>query len=491
MATSLFYLFIYLFSCSVFITLVTVKSFTSVSGIFAISGTDFIMSFPNYVLNSKINNTIRIYVSSPLNHDVHVNITAPEYKGPITVNYNFVLTPGTPREVKIKKKFRMPPGTTILPRTLVITASDLIDVVGSNRNGLDGDSFKAIPDNHLGNEYVAVSFKLTSSKVPKAATFVSVSAGIRSTSTLLTIRFPPWTNGERVFLNGSWYGARDCAEVRLRSLETLQIQTKHDLTGTFVRSSHPVAVYSGANRTVVLNFKSTCPKGSHLLDQMPPLDRAGYNFFLFDYPQRNCLSGSIYRVVATQDNTELYVFGKSKRRVLKQKGEAKRIYLPPDGLIYMNATKPVVVAHVSVSTSSDYTNKYGNPSLNVITPFEGKYQNASFSFGMLNTSYVTIITRGSVRNGMRLNNDPITTSWRKVKGQSAYKAATVSVSETFQPHVIYHINGAKFVAYLHSGDDCAAHGITLGFSPTVINPVSIYVDINILQYNYIKIYTRV
>ena len=444
------------------------------------------MSFPNYVLNSKINNNIRIYVSSPLNHDVHINIAAPEYKGPITVNYNFVLTPGTPREVNIKKEFRMPPGTTILPRTLVITASDLIDVVGSNRNGLEGDSFKAIPDNHLGNEYVAVSFKLANSIVPKAATFVSVSAGIRSTSTLLTIRFPPWTDGERVFLNGSWYGARDCAEVRLRSLETLQIQTKHDLTGTFVRSSHPVAVYSGANRTVVFNFKSNCPIGSHLLDQMPPLDRAGYNFFLFDYPQRRYTHSSLFRVVATQDKTKLYIFGKSKRRFLKQKGDDRRIYLEPDKFFFINATKPVIVAHISISKNSQAVKKYGNPSLNVITPLEGEYQNASFSFGMLKRSYVTIITRGSVKNGIRLNHDQITTSWRKVKGQSEYKAATVSVSDTFQPHVIYHINGEKFVAYLHSGDKCVAHGITLGFSPTVINPVSIYVDINTFQYNYIK-----
>ncbi|XP_041377387.1 uncharacterized protein LOC121389804 [Gigantopelta aegis] len=283
-----------------------------------ISGSDFIMSFPNYLMKNSRKNKISLYLSTPLNRKVDVNITAPEYKGAYQINKKLMLTPGTSKEITLTKKFRMPPGTSISARTLVITASDLIDVVGSNTYELRGDAFSAIPDNFLGKEYVAVSYKPIQWTVKNAASFVTISAGIRATSTRLTITFPPWVNDERVFLNGSWYGAEECAEVWLKSLETLQIQTEHDLTGTFVSASQSVAVYSGVNRTIVFKKNTKCV-GSHLLAQMPPIDRAGLEYVAFDYPYRENYRGSIYRIIATEVNTRVTLPG--RLHVLEKRGQ--------------------------------------------------------------------------------------------------------------------------------------------------------------------------
>ncbi|XP_041377374.1 mucin-2-like [Gigantopelta aegis] len=435
-------------------------------GYIAISGTDFIVSFPNYVMKESPTNKISLYLSTPVNRNVNVTITAPEYTGSYKINFSLVLTPGSSKEFTIKRVFRMPPGTSISTRTLVITASDLIDVVGSNRDGLHGDSFNAIPDNLLGKEYMAVL--VMHHKAPKdIAAFLTVSAGIRATSTRLTITFPPWVNDERVFLNGSWYGAEECAEVWLKSLETLQIQTEHDLTGTFVRASQPVAVYSGVNQTFIFQKRPKCI-WSHLLDQMPPLDRAGLEYVAFDYPKRPFFRGSNCKIVTTQSNTTLIISGISKQ--VTKKGQYVKFTLDRSSKFYfITASKPVIVSLVSLS-SSKADSKFGNPSLSILTPTDGAYQNTSFSYKMLSTSYVTIIARSNITDGIRFDHKAISAKWKPVETTKFYKAVQVKVDIAFTPHTIYHIDGDKFVAYLHTGTTCAAHAISLGISVDVINP---------------------
>ncbi|XP_041377416.1 uncharacterized protein LOC121389834 [Gigantopelta aegis] len=422
------------------------------------SGTNFIMSFANNKYSSKAYD-IDIYLSAAVNHDVAINVSAPKFQD-FDINFSFSLTPGTSKHLNIDDKFRMPAGTGISPRTLVITASDLIDVVGVNLYASNGDAFLAIPDRYLGNEYMAVTYIPSSST---AASFLTVSAGTGSDVTLLSITFPRWTGNEQVPMNGTLYGAGEVARVSLMSLETLQIQTNYDLTGTFVKSDHPVSVYSGVNRTSV--YSTTCL--SQLLDQMPPVDRAGKSYVTVPFPKRDI--GDLYRIVATDDDTVLSV-PNSVSVNLTRRGDFHETYVSANTFYYVTATKPVVVAQISVSRTSS-SDKYGDPSLVILTPTEGAYGNASFSRASYPNSFVTIVMLKQDQAGIRFDHEPLPANqeWFLVEGNASYTATQVLVGSSDTPRTIYHSGGAKFVAYFHTGTTCEAQAMSLGLSLPVIN----------------------
>ncbi|XP_041377413.1 uncharacterized protein LOC121389830 [Gigantopelta aegis] len=417
------------------------------------SGTDFIVSFPNNKY-PKTPDPIDLYVSSTVGHIVTVNITAPKFLD-FEVNISFALLPESSRHFEIDEKFRMPAGTSISPRTLVITASGLIDVVGVNLYNSNGDAFLAIPNRFLGNEYMAVTYE---SEREDAFAFLTVSAGTGSDQTQLSITFPPWTGNESVLLNGTWYRAGESAPLSLNSLETLQIQSKHDLTGAYITSDQPVAVYSGVNRTDVVYTRCV----SHLLDQMPPVDRAGMSYVTIPFPKREL--GDVYRIVATTDDTVVSVPNSANVNLAKR-GDFHEMYVSPFTFYYVTATKPVFVVHISVSVENfKYT--YGDPSLVILTPIERAYVGTSFSRASYTLSYVTIVMLKQDKAGMMFDHEPLPADqeWFLVEGSDSYTATQVLVGANYKQHIIYHSGAATFVAYFHTGTSCEAQAMSLGFS---------------------------
>ncbi|NQX93238.1 MAG: IgGFc-binding protein, partial [Flavobacteriales bacterium] len=72
-----------------------------------------------------------------------------------------------------------------------------------------------------------------------------------------------------------------------------------DLTGTTIEALAPIAVFAGANQTLVGN----CGASSHLYEQLPPLEYWGDIFAFVPYAEKD---GDFIKFLASFDGTEIY-----------------------------------------------------------------------------------------------------------------------------------------------------------------------------------------
>lgn len=94
----------------------------------------------------------------------------------------------------------------------------------------------------------------------------------------------------------------DLSGKRPRAGTTLLVVHARDLTGTIIRSSKPIVVFSGHQCAQVPIGKTAC---DHLVEQIPPQITWGYTFLLNPLAARE--SGDIYRVATVYDDTEVTV----------------------------------------------------------------------------------------------------------------------------------------------------------------------------------------
>ncbi|XP_076113353.1 uncharacterized protein LOC143081005, partial [Mytilus galloprovincialis] len=85
--------------------------------------------------------------------------------------------------------------------------------------------------------------------------------------------------------------------------ENFQLQSIGDLTGAHIEGTRPIAAYSG-------NIKTNIGTGrfqDHLVEQLTPVDTWGRKFMTAPIPKRTV--GDYFRIVASEDNTEVRIAG--------------------------------------------------------------------------------------------------------------------------------------------------------------------------------------
>ena len=92
----------------------------------------------------------------------------------------------------------------------------------------------------------------------------------------------------------------EMSSITIGKYESLTISSIMDLTGTTIKASHPVAVYSGHECANVPRYSSSC---DHLVEQIPPVNVLGTCYVAAAFAGRE--SGDYVRVVAV--NPETYI----------------------------------------------------------------------------------------------------------------------------------------------------------------------------------------
>lgn len=92
--------------------------------------------------------------------------------------------------------------------------------------------------------------------------------GVLHNKTQLNITFNI-RNNESLFIEGHKYYSGQVYSHTFRELETLQVSHRRDLTGTYIISNKPVAVFSGNKCNQFFSY-TLC---SHILSQLPPIDQ--------------------------------------------------------------------------------------------------------------------------------------------------------------------------------------------------------------------------
>ena len=224
--------------------------------------------------------------------------------------------------------------------------------------------------------------------------------------------------------------------ITLNSMETYQIASDNDLTGTKIISSKPLSVFSGAECANVP--QNICVHCDHLVEQVPPTVTWGSKFLVASLEGRS--SGERIRVLSARAasvtvncNTNVSV----SEFQLQSGGSFREFEIPINSFCSIESTSPVLVAQYAYGRGSDGV---GDPFMMIIPPIE-QFTNNYFveAFPHFVSNYVTVYVSSECFQ-TALDNS-IVTGWMNVVCSSGEVCGHVSrTSVSTGAHSIHHQN---------------------------------------------------
>lgn len=243
-------------------------------------------------------------------------------------------------------------------KVVYVHADNEVVVYALNKERYSTDGFLVYPMDVVGYEYYTVSHSPTNS-------FSVFALASKYADTRVSITFPqrsPGSNAIRIEYNGIVYSNGDMMNITLDAFQALQCLSydQADLTGTYITSSFPIAVFSGNVRTWVGPQTSR----DHLAIQLPPVAAYGMQFPIIPTPARTI--GDIVRVISSQSDTRLFVEGPPPRYYdMIQAGDYVDFVIASNESSTVTADKPVLVVQIVQSQQS--SNEKADPSMSVVT----------------------------------------------------------------------------------------------------------------------------
>ena len=306
-----------------------VKSFPQIQ---TNAGQDFWIAFPPNVGFYSI----KLFISSEVSTSGTVSSAFPG------VNQNFTVTPGLVTEVILPPEVQL--SGYIENKGIHVTANDPVAVYGLNLKPASSDAYLALPVPSLGNDYWIMTYKTTPGGGETGMAVVATE------------------NGTTVTIFNAVTGATQ--DINLQQGQTYFVSAFNvgsDYTGSHIQSNFPVAVFGTVRAAFI---PENCSAADHLVEQMQPVVSWGTNYVTVATAGRDN-SGDMYRVLASQDNTQVSVNG-SMAAMLNQ-GEFYETYLA--GNNSFTADKPVCVAQFAKGFSCS-GNITGDPFMILIPPRE-------------------------------------------------------------------------------------------------------------------------
>ena len=192
------------------------------------------------------------------------------------------------------------------------------------------------PESALGDEYIVASYRSTRSQYPEVFMVIAT-----EDNTLVTITPSVDLSGVQGYRQGK-SGVPFTVKLNRGSTYLAKALTHSDeLTGTHLKSSCPVAVFSGIDDGFLTPL---CTSGDHVFEQLLPLRAWGKRYAVVN----TSLPSNTYRVVAAYDTTSVTITthtGSVETQQLNrgQYVERRIISSASEGFAYVESTKPVQV----------------------------------------------------------------------------------------------------------------------------------------------------
>ena len=263
-------------------------------------------------------------------------------------------------------------------------------------------------------------------------------------------------------------------KITLHKGQVYQVQSKNrnnqntrnqgDLTGSMIKSTKPVAFYSGSLSTTV-PANSCC--WDHLYEQIPPVHSWGKEFYIV--PLKSRLSDR-YRIMACEDNTTINV-GVNLPVFLNQ-AEFYEFELDHDNPVRVLSDKPIMIAQFSQSRDVDnsYTSGNGDPFMIILSPITQNKNDVTFvayESNQIKKYFLNIISLTSETGNLHLtdssgNEIPISNSFQSFPGRE-YSYAQVTLSNgTYR---LWNTKADKgFLAYVYGYGGVESYGYGVGFN---------------------------
>lgn len=349
-----------------------------------------------------------------------------------------------------------------------IASSGDIAVHAFNERFRSADGTVVLPIGALGRDYYITShYEILTANV-------NYNGNIDDESTLLVIATEDNTDIEITTSVGSLSGnqAGIPSVIRLNRGQSYQIKAKADLTGSRVRvigsdtnECKKIAVFGGNKWTSVGNCGEA---NDHLFQQAYPVNTWGTSFVHVALSGRT--SGELVKVLASEDNTEVFVNG-SSRGVIGQ-GEFLSLEFGINESGKIDTSKP---ASVTVFSKSMACNQPTAPGAFTGDPFMITYSPSeqfltALTFNALNlpsitNHYVNVVVKTGTQLSTFLDGQNVGTRFAPLPGDPNFQYARINISQGV--HQLRNVEG--FAAYVYGFGELESYGYAAGAALNNLN----------------------
>ena len=378
--------------------------------------------------------------------NVQVNISTPKWDTPM-VHEQLDITGGRVETVNLPGVLRVN-GSNLESKGIQIVSTNDVSIYALNRQPGSCDGFLALPVNVLGMEYFVVTQWPPTERSQIAIVAVN-------DNTEVTVELPR-TRTIIVIYNGVTYDSSTSDYIiseSLQSFDVLQLQSLQDLSGSFVKATSPVSVFSGNKQTVV-DGNILEDEKSHLVEQMPPVSALGTTFYIVPIPDRN--DTDQIKLVTSQADTTV-TMGQNPF-LIQLAGGTAYTGIPSDAWTIITADKPILLAHFATSESIS-SDSPKDPTLMVVPPSEQFRPQYVFSTPRIAdvqfTNYLMLVVDTTQRQHIQLDGDPVTLDGWTNFPDSGKSGIAIEIGSG--AHFVEDIRKVGFGAYVYgsSTDHCA------------------------------------
>ena len=321
-----------------------------------------------------------------------------------------------------------------------ITTDKPVHVYGHSQAILSGDSFNVLPFESLGNEYFVLAYNADADVVH------SDIMDNRTPSQFAVVAIEDDTRVSITPSTSTRYNGLKVQEIKLNSGQVYLVQSNinngnTDLSGSFIKSTKPVAVFAGQQRAKVpYEFNGEQTTRDYLAEQLPPIDSWSNEAIIVPFPQPSAIeySDSIFdkfRIIAAYDDTQFNIEG-GKEIILSRTEIFENNLINP---VHIKANAPIMAAGYKRSSSifdMDTTMK-GDPFFQIIpTPnhFSDSYrfttiQAYEMKSKVYDEHYMTVIADSDNVQTLLFDGSPINQTIFKIIDNSNYLYANIQIQE--------------------------------------------------------------
>jgi len=380
-----------------------------------------------------------------------------------------ILAANSPMQITIDWTLVEAIGSESIQEKAIHLVSDMpLNVYALNWSPNSADVALIFPAESLGNEYYAMCYTPHLSKVDpnngnaegKNSELLIVASEdntvVSITPTVVTDHLKPANSTYTITINkGELY------QLQSGNVEAFN---QGDLTGTYIKSNKPVALFSGSYSTTVPGDPGECCF-DHLYEQIPTLQTWGRKFIAVPLKSRE---KDTYRVLASEDNTTIRIGNQTP--IVLNKGQKYEFMLMHTEPSLVESDKPVLLAQYSNSQSVDkqFTNGDGDPFMVIVSPVNQTRERVAFvaykSENIKDKYFINIVVKDDAIGKIILDGVPV--SFQSLIG-TGFSYAQVKISEG--PHIIESTEQGKgFIAYVYGFGGVESYGYGVGFNLDII-----------------------
>ena len=402
-------------------------------------------------------------------HYIEVTVTAREatsfsvYYGKSTVPVTFSIGNNSSVQFKIEPRTLAEAigSETVQDRAIHLVSEKPVNVYAMNWDMNSSDVAVIYPVESLGTSYFTMCFTPRVDARPehgRNSEFLVVASEDNTTVTItpsvVTDNLKPANLPFNITLNkGEVY--------QVQSMNYQNLTGQGDLTGSFINSDKPVAVYSG-------NFSVTIPATqgqsgyNHLYEQIPPVSAWGREFYAVPLVPR---LADTYRIMASEDNTKVQIGNSSPVTINKGKYYEYNLSANQPSRIY--ADKAILVAQFSRSNTTDqsYTGGNGDPFMIILSPVNQSKNDVTFvayRSNQIKNYSVNVVALTTEISNIELDGALVGSQFKPFSG-TIYSYAQVPILSG--NHRLRNRNPDKgFLAYVYGYGGYESYGYGVGFN---------------------------